>query len=135
MKKGYQQLYFQDCCCNGNLNLAKKLTKTYNLTSDNAQSLANFALRGTCTFGHTLVAQWLVETFKLTINDIRSENNYALQHACENGHTSTAEWLLDTFYTSEDALKTSSNEKISPEIKKWLQNYKPFGAFTKPVKM
>ena len=68
MNKGYQQLYFQDACSNGNLVLAKKLTKTYNLTSDDARSLSNFALRGACTFGHTLTAQWLVETFKLTLD-------------------------------------------------------------------
>jgi hypothetical protein len=126
---------FTDACEVGNLILAKELTKTYNLETQDARSIDNRALQWACGNGHTSTAQWLVETFNLTSGDVRSQNNCALRLACARGHTSTAQWLLDTFYTTEDALQMSKLKYISKKMEEFLENYQPIGAFTKFAQM
>ena len=135
MDKKTQKQRFCEACFNGNLILAKKLLKTYDLTDEDVRSDKNQALRWACYNGHTPVAQWLAETFTLTIEDARSKDNCALRWACQNGHASTAQWFLDTFYTVEDALEINKYNEFSKEMKEWLQNYQPIGVLTKAVEM
>jgi hypothetical protein len=126
---------FVEACREGNLELVKELTKTHNLTAEDARLNENMGFQFACALGHISVAQWLVETFGLTTEDARSKNNYAFRWACYNSFISVAQWLLDNFLTVEDALEVGKDPFLSSKMKDWLINYQTIGTFTKPAKM
>jgi ankyrin repeat protein len=99
-------------CAEGNLILAKELTKTYNLETGDARSEDNAALRFACLNGHISTAQWLVETFKLTTDDARSDDNSALRWACASGFASTARWLIETFSLTSGDVRSANNAAL-----------------------
>jgi hypothetical protein len=135
MQKYEPEQILLDACRNGNLQLAKEITKTECLTIRHARFQNNAALRYACKYGHTSTAQWLVKTFQLTAEDIKIQDHYALWWTCLNSDFVTAQWLLNTYYTVDDAIKMSNCTFITRDMKEWLEDYQPIGTFTKPVKM
>jgi hypothetical protein len=100
----YKYRAFQHSVCYGHLNAIKYLVKTFQLTSEDARSHDNFALRLASQNGYLKVLKYLVQRFQLTSEDARSDNNYAFRWASYNGHLKVLKYLVETFQlTSKDA--------------------------------
>ena len=87
----------QSLCEAGMLVLARRLVTYFDLNSQDARILHNYALFMSCFNGHLATAQWLVARFGLTLEDARSGHNHALHWACRNGHLAVAQWLVEHF--------------------------------------
>ena len=97
------------------------------LTTDDARTFDNEALRMACRYGYLEVAQWLTDRFQLTADDARANYNLALRYACRNGHLEVAQWLTDRFQLTADDARTNYNEALRMacryghlEVAQWL---------------
>ena len=109
----------------GNLQLIQMLQKIFNITTDDARDMNNYALRLVCRCGNLSILKYLYTTFYLTVDDARSYNNYALRYACENGHIEVIKCLYtmyklttdDARYTDNITLRLASANGYLPIVK------------------
>lgn len=100
-------------CEPGNLEAVKFLRHELGMTTEQARSRNNFAIRTSAFRGHHDLFAFLVdpEGFGLTLDDMRCSNNYPLRVACDNGCVPIVRLLLERGITLED-VRANRNEAI-----------------------
>jgi hypothetical protein len=81
------------------------------LTTEQARSRNNFALRAAAHNLCTPIIRYLFDNLKLAIEDLRCHDNYAMRVVCEQGHLLLATLFLDHGLTSDD-VRACDNEVL-----------------------
>lgn len=98
--------------CDANqLEVVKFLHKSLNLTTNQARSRNNFAVRTSVVHGQLDIVRYLLDELGLTTEDLRSNNNFALRIACDAGRLDFVKLLLDGGRRlTVDDLRANDNE-------------------------
>lgn len=98
-------------CDADNLGAIAFLHEQLGLTSEQARSRNNFAVRMSAFHRRINIIQYLLDKLKLGPNDLRSNNNYALRMACDNGDVDMVRLLMASGLEGKD-LRANDNEGI-----------------------
>ena len=94
-----------------NLDAVKFLHRELGLTTEQARSRNNFALRMASFHNRLPIVRYLLEELKLGLADVQSNQTYAMRMACDNGSLELVKLLLDQGLTADD-VRASNNEAL-----------------------
>jgi hypothetical protein len=88
------------------------LHKWLGLTTDQARSRNNFALRLASVYQRKLIVYYLFNEVGLTLDDLRSNENYALRMVCDAGDLELVTFFINMGLSSDD-VRVHDNEALS----------------------